>query len=84
MAAFSRYGENIALTSADSLVVHRGLDPRIVVLEYEVHGAAVASGRPYDNRFASIITIEGRKIVHWRDYMDSLSAMRALAPPDTA
>ena len=25
-------------------------------------------GARYDNRFASVITIENRKIVHWRDY----------------
>src|SRR5436309_15196145 len=33
---------------------------------------------PYDNRFISVVTIEGRKIVQWRDYMDSLAAMTAL------
>ena len=82
-AVFSGYGRNIALDSADGLVIHRGLDPRITVLEYEVHGTALSSGQAYDNRFASIITVENRKVVHWRDYMDSLTAMRALAPPDT-
>jgi ketosteroid isomerase-like protein len=42
----------------------------------------------YDNRFISVITIENRKIVHWRDYMDSLAAWTALniasSPPDPA
>ena len=36
-------------------------------------------GAAYENRFVSIVTVENRKIVHWRDYMDSLSAMRALS-----
>jgi ketosteroid isomerase-like protein len=49
-----------------------------VILEYEVHGKILSSGAPYDNRFISVITIEGRKIVHWRDCMDSLAAWRAL------
>jgi limonene-1,2-epoxide hydrolase len=26
-----------------------------------------------------VVTIEGRKIVQWRDYMDSLAAMTALS-----
>src|SRR5438093_11022227 len=39
----------------------------------------VATGSSYDNRFISIVTIEGRKIVQWRDYMDSLAAMTALS-----
>ena len=32
-----------------------------------------------DNRFISVVIIEGRKIVQWRDYMDSLAAMTALS-----
>jgi ketosteroid isomerase-like protein len=50
-----------------------------VVVEYDVHGRVVASGAAYENRFVSILTVENRKIVRWRDYMDSLSAMRALS-----
>jgi len=49
-----------------------------VILECEVHGKILSSGAPYDNRFISIITIESRKIVYWRDYMDSLAAWTAL------
>jgi ketosteroid isomerase-like protein len=43
-----------------------------------VHGKILATDAPYDNRFVSIATIENRKIVRWRDYMDSLAAWRAL------
>ncbi len=49
-----------------------------MTLEYEVHGKILATDTPYDNRFVSIATIENRKIVRWRDYMDSLAAWRAL------
>lgn len=49
-----------------------------MILEYEVHGKTVAAGVPCDNRFIFVITIEGGKIVHWRDYMDSLAAWSAL------
>ena len=69
------------LHGGDGLIVHKSLDPRVVVLEYEVHGKIVTTGKSYDNRFASIITIENRKIVHWRDYMDSLAAWTALNKP---
>ncbi len=75
---FSGYGDNIKLHSSGGLVVHRLQDRRVVILEYEVHGKIVATGVPYDNRFISVITIENRKIVHWRDYMDSLAAWLAL------
>ena len=78
MALYAGYGNNIVLHGADALVVHRSQDPRVVILEYEVHGKVIGTGASYDNRFISVVTIENRKIVHWRDYMDSLTAMTAL------
>ncbi len=78
MAALTGYGDTIELHSGDSLVIHRTQDDRTVILEYEVHGTILASGKPYNNRLVSVITIEGRKIVHWRDYMDSLGIWMAL------
>ena len=78
MAAFRGYVDNIALQSANNLVVHKTDDGRVVVLEYEVHGTVLATKVKYNNRFCSIIKIENRKIAHWRDYMDSLAAWNAL------
>jgi ketosteroid isomerase-like protein len=78
MDRFSGYGNTIKLHSADRLVVHRSQDSRVVILEYDVHGKILSTGVSYDNRFISVITIENRKIVHWRDYMDSLAAWAAL------
>jgi uncharacterized protein len=78
MVLYAGYGDNIVLDGADALVIHRSQDPRVVILEYEVHGKVVATGASYDNRFISVVTIEDRKIVQWRDYMDSLTATTAL------
>lgn len=81
MAAFRRYVENIALQSADKLIVHKTEDVHFVI-EYEVHGTILATSVKYNNRFCSIICIKNRKITRWRDYMDSLAAWNALrAPP---
>jgi ketosteroid isomerase-like protein len=78
MASLSGYGKTIKLHSADGLVVHRSQDSRVVILEYEVHGKILSSGKAYDNRLISVVTIEKKKIIHWRDYMDSLAAWMAL------
>lgn len=78
MALYSGYGRNVRLDRGDSLIVHPSDDGRVVTLEYEVHGKVLATGVAYDNRFVSIATIENRKIVRWRDYMDSLAAWTAL------
>jgi ketosteroid isomerase-like protein len=77
MALYSGYGDSTVLHSADALVVHRSQDPRVVIIEYEVHGEKIPTGNAYDNRFISVVTIHDRKIVHWRDYMDSLAAFTA-------
>ena len=79
MTLFSGYGDNITLHSAGGLIVHRTQDTRVVILEYETHGKILTTGVPYDNRFISVLTIKDRKIVRWRDYMDSLAAWTALS-----
>jgi uncharacterized protein len=79
MALYAGYGNNILLHGADELVVHHSQDARVVILEYDVHGKIIRTGASYDNRFISVVTIGNRKIVQWRDYMDSLTAMTALS-----
>ena len=81
MSMFRGYVENIALQSADKLTTHLADNGHVVVIEYEVHGTILATSAKYNNRFCSIIKIESRKIVHWRDYMDSLAAWNALTAP---
>jgi uncharacterized protein len=76
MAQFRGYCDNIELQSADRLITHKTDDGAII--EYEVHGTILATGVKYNNRFCSVIKIGNRKIVHWRDYMDSLAAWNAL------
>jgi len=82
IALYSGYGRNIRLHRGDALIVHPSDNGRLVTLEYEVHGTVLASGTPYDNRFASVVSIENRTIVRWRDYMDSLAAWTALTRPE--
>jgi ketosteroid isomerase-like protein len=81
MTLYAGYGDNILLHSADALITNQSQDLRVVIIEYECHGKIVRTGASYDNRFISVVTIENRKIVQWRDYMDSLAAMTALSGP---
>ena len=65
------------------LRVHRA-DDSTVTLEYASEGKAVATGRPYSNRYISVVTIRNSKIVHWRDYLDPLRVFAALEGEDGA
>jgi len=71
---FGGYG--MVLHTADNLIVNRSVEAGVIILEYQVHGLTPV-GKSYDNRFCSIVTIKDRKIIHWRDYMDSLAVMLA-------
>jgi uncharacterized protein len=75
------YGNNIVLRSADELAVHRDREASVIVLEYAVHGRAVQTGRTYDNRFVSVITIKARKVTYWRDYLDPVAVFNAIGWP---
>ena len=78
MESFQGYGKHIALQAADHLVKHIARDGQTVIIEYQVHGTILSTGVQYNNRFCSVIKIADRRIVHWRDYMDSLAAWNAL------
>lgn len=69
-------GYSNELHSADNLRVYKA-EGGVVILEYAVHGIVPSTGKAYDNRFCSIVTIRDRKIVYWRDYMDSLAVILA-------
>jgi uncharacterized protein len=75
------YGDFMELSTADNLRVHRDPQTSVVVLEYEVHGKSVQTGRPYDNRFVSVISIKDRKVVRWRDYLDPIAVFDAAGWP---
>src|ERR1700730_13021212 len=50
MALYAGYGEGMALHGADALVVNISQTPGVVILEYEVQGNAVGSGKLYGRR----------------------------------
>lgn len=81
---YSGYDSYMRVHSADNLRIYRDPKASVVVLEYEVHGRSVQTGRPYDNRFVSIITVTDEKVTHWRDYLDPIAIFDATQWPDTS
>jgi len=80
---YRAYDQYMKVHSADNLSIYRDPEASAVVLEYEVHGESVQTGRPYNNRFVSIITVKDRKVTHWRDYLDPVAVFDASGWPDT-
>lgn len=71
------YQSTFFLDRCFDLRVHRA-DDSTVTLKYASEGTVVRTARPYSNRYISVVTIEDRKIVHWRDYLDPLRVFAAL------
>jgi uncharacterized protein len=78
---FSGYDDYMSVHSADNLRVYRDPTASVVVLEYEVHGQSVETGRPYDNCFVSVVTIKDSKVTWWRDYLDPVAVFDASGWP---
>jgi len=76
MASFSGYGKTIKLHSGDALVVRHSRESR--------HDSGIQSARQDSFEWRTLRQqvhfgdLEKRKIIHWRDYMDSLAAWTAL------
>ena len=51
-----------------------------IILEYSSHARSIGTGRPYHNRFVSILYIKDRKIHRWREYYNPLVILAALKP----
>jgi uncharacterized protein len=81
---YSGYDDYMTVHTADHLRVYRDPEASAAVLEYEVHGESVQTGRPYNNRFVSIVTVKDDKVTHWRDYLDPIAVFDAAGWPSTA
>jgi uncharacterized protein len=78
---YGDYDSYMTVRSADKLRVYRDPAASVVVLEYEVHGKSAQTGRPYNNRFVSIVTIKNSKVTLWRDYLDPIAVFDSLGWP---
>jgi uncharacterized protein len=72
------YGAVFFLERCYDLRTHYSRSTSTVVLEYASAGTVVATGKPYGNRYISVVTIKDRKIIEWRDYLDPLRVFAAL------
>ena len=70
--SFRGYGDIITLDHMSDVKVYSSGEPGVVILEYASHGTGVVTGKPYHQNSVSIVTIEARKVVHWRDYSNPL------------
>jgi len=54
----------------------------VVILEFDGSGRALATGRAYEQRYISVITLRAGYIQHHRDYWNPLVVTAALGPSE--
>lgn len=75
------YGTAIILDRCFDLDVHHDAAKGTVVLEYASEGRIVGTGRPYSNRYISVLTLRDGEVARWRDYLDPVAVFDALGWP---
>lgn len=57
---------------------HQTTDPEVTVLEYELGGTVLTTGRQASAPFVAVMRVRDGRIVHWREYQDKLAIADAL------
>jgi ketosteroid isomerase-like protein len=61
------------------LVLHETTDAEVIIVEYEAHGAVVATGAPFHQTVIAVIRVQNGQVLSYRDYINPLPLMEAHA-----
>lgn len=59
--------------------VHETTDPEVVIVEYEAHGAVIATRAPFQQTVIAVFRVRNGQILSYRDYVNPLPLAEALA-----
>jgi ketosteroid isomerase-like protein len=63
--------------------MHPTKDPDILIIEFAGRGEAVVTGKPYHQRYISVVQMRGGKIAHYKDYWNPLVVLEAFGGSDS-
>ena len=73
-----RFPEMLRFDRFSEPVFHQSQDPRVLIAEFSCEGQAVATGKPYNQKYISVVEFRDGRIVKYRDYWNPLILLRAL------
>ena len=62
-----------------NVVVHETTDPEVIIVEYEAHGTVITTGAPFQQMVIAVFRVQHGQIMSYRDYINPLPLMEALA-----
>lgn len=72
------YPETIDVHTIPTTMIYTTGDPDVVVMEWSVSGTVVATGNPYEMRYATFVTFRGGQIASYREYWNPQVFLAAL------
>ncbi|SRR6266540_4254648 len=61
------------------IAVHETKDPEVIVVEYELTGTALATGKQGTGRFVGVLRVRDGRIALWREYQDVAAMAETLS-----
>jgi len=61
-------------------LIHPGLDPDLLIVEYTSDGIAVPTGKPYSNIYIGVFRFEAGRLLFLREFFNPAIAAAALEP----
>lgn len=68
------YPDLLDVREITDLTLHQTTDDGVIIAEFAMAGVVVATGRPYRQRYISVLTVRGGRLVHYRDYWNPVAA----------
>lgn len=69
----------IRIVEHRNVTLHETTDPEVVIVEYEAHGTLVATGAAFEQMVIAVFHIRDGQILSYRDYINPLPLLEALA-----
>jgi uncharacterized protein len=79
---FSGFGDFLVLDETRLIAAHETANPSVGILEYEGKGKATKTGRPYLQKYITVLTFRDGLISHWKDYWNPVSVLNATSESD--
>ena len=74
---FAGFGDLLTLDEIRLVAAHQTDDPNVAILEYEGTGKATQTGKPYQQKYITVLTFRDGRIRHWKDYWNPVSVLSA-------
>ncbi len=58
--------------------MHQTLDSEVLIVEFSGRGKVLTTGKPYNQRYISVVQMRDGKILHYRDYWNPLIVLEAM------